>query len=180
MKLKEVVVAGGRRMMELSEILQKDIRFSNLAGRAMPSKYSSEPKREHVISVWIDDPEILEYFAQNKVYISSKINETDQTVRHSVKFKAYPRTNEDGSQTPVVLFETTENTVPVKVGSFGIIDSAHVDTLKIRFGIYNPQRFPNSFIPAINALKCVADESAGEIDDDQDDEFAEYAGVPFN
>lgn len=153
----------------LEGIKQSDIRFANLGGRYTGGQYDDPDKPKHEYIVWIDDEEVLEFFKGLPITIGEKLIESTNETRYSVKFKAYPkkrinRRNMKEETTPFVLMRTSDGDQRLNAAAFGLIDSAHIDTVDISFHLweYAPPR-PDS-VCVIDELICNVDEVAGEVD----------------
>lgn len=178
----------------LEEIKREDIRFANLGGRLTGSRYDDPNKPKHEYVVWIDDPVILDKFKEMNVTISEKVDEESGESRFSVRFKAYPkmgmnRLTGKEEQRPKVLLKTGDNAVRLLKESFGLVDSAYVKEVYIRFHLYQYDDRKPDCIAAIDELWCVVDEKAGFVDDsyleeklgyyEEDSAPAEGEEVPF-
>lgn len=158
----------------LEEIKREDIRFANLGGRLTGSKYDDPNRPKHEYVVWIDDPVILDKFREMNVTISERVSVDEDTgkdtSRFSVRFKAYPkmavnRLTGKEEQRPKVLLKTGDNAVRLLKESFGLVDSAYVKEVYIRFHLYQYDDRKPDCIAAIDELWCVVDEKAGFVDD---------------
>lgn len=154
----------------LEEIKKDDIRFANLGGRLTGSRYDDPNKPKHEYVVWIDDPVILDKFKDMNVTISERVDEESGESRYSVRFKAYPRVSVSRltgkeEQRPKVLLKTGDNAVRLAKESFGLVDSAFVKEVYIRFHLYQYDERKPDCIAAIDELWCVVDEKAGFVDD---------------
>lgn len=154
----------------LEEIKRDDIRFANLGGRLTGSKYDDPNKPKHEYVVWIDDPAILERFKEMNVTISERIDEETDESRYSVRFKAYPKMTTNrmtgkSEQRPKVLLKSGDNAVRLEADSFGLVDSAYVKDVYIRFHLYQYDDRKPDCIAAIDELWCIVDETAGFVDD---------------
>lgn len=160
----------------LEGIEKKDIRFSNLAGRMTGSEYDNPDKPQHVFIVWLNDPNLAEYF---KAEQGLKVKEIEREVKdengdvtgtalfYSLRFKAYPKMRPNRitgreEQYPKVIMKTTNEAARLQSGSFGLVDSANVKNIDIRYHLYT---YKKDTIAVIDELWCVVDETAGEVDD---------------
>ena len=156
----------------LEGIKQSDIRFANLAGRYTGGKYDDPDKPKHIYTVWIDDPEILEWFRSQPITIRTNskesIEKTGET-RYCVEFHAYPKMRYDRrtrreEQTPFVLMRTSDGDQRLKASAFGLVDSAHVDSVDISFHLWQYSDSKPDSVCSIDELVCNVDEQAGEMD----------------
>ena len=188
-----------RNGLYLEEIKRTDIRFANLGGRLTGSRYDDPNKPKHEYVVWIDDPKILDKFKERNVTISERIMEDEDNPgntysRSSVRFKAYPkksinRMNGKEEQRPKVFLKTGENAVRLEKESFGLVDSAYVKDIYIRFHLYQYDERKPDAIAAIDELWCIVDENAGFVDDtyleeklgyfEEDNAVPEGEEIPF-
>lgn len=165
----------------LEGIQQKDIRFANLAGRMTGSPYDDPKNPKHVYVLWVDDPEIVQVLREQHVNVTEKPDVDDpKIIRHSVQLKAYPkmrvnRNTGKEEQSPKVMLRTTQNTVRLEAASFGLVDSAHVESVDIRLHTWQyDQRKPDR-VAVIDELWLTVDEGAGEADESYLDEKYGYS-----
>lgn len=156
----------------LEGIKQTDIRFANLAGRYTGGTYEDPNKPKHEYLVWIDDPDILAWFQSQPIVVRTNSEEsiakTGET-RYSVTFKAYPkmklnRRTMQEEQVPFVLMRTGDGDQRLKASAFGLVDSAHVDTVDISFHLWQYDEKKPNCVLSIDELICNVDETAGEVD----------------
>ena len=178
----------------LEDISANDVRFANLAGRLTGSIYEDPNRPKHVYVLWIDDPEIVDILRGYNLNVK-EVNELDRVMRgsnedrkreveqdkrlqkelaeitrYSLELKAYPkkRTNRKTGkeeQYPKVMLRTTGSTVRLDDGSFGIVDSAHIQMVDIRLHAWQYDNRKESCVAVIDELWCTVDEGAGEVDD---------------
>jgi hypothetical protein len=178
----------------LENIKSSEIRFSNLAGRLTGSVYEDPNKPKHVLVLWIEDEKIVDVLRGYNLNVK-EVNELERimrgsnedrkreveqdkrlakelanTTRYSLEFKAYPkvRTNRStgkSEQYPKVMLRTTGNTVRLEAGSFGVVDSAHVDNIDIRFHPWQYDDRKPDCVTVLDEVWVTVDESAGEVDD---------------
>ena len=164
--------------------MESDIRYKNLAGVESDPRYQPE----HVIIVWVDDPEIRNVLVNE---LNFNVKEVERqlvdengdvvgtTTRYSLKFKAYPKIKENPisgrKQTyPIVILNVGKNT-RLEAESFKLVDSCSLETMAIRFHAYkNPYDASRPAVATIDEIRAVADSSAGVIDDSYLDE--KYGG----
>ena len=193
-----------RGNLYLEDIEAKDIRFANLAGRLTGSIYDdpNRPKREYTI--WLEDEEMANKMRDYN-FIVKEVNELDRVMRghnedrkreveqdrklqkelseitrYSMKLKAYPkirvnRKTGKEEQYPKVILETTGSKVRLEAGTFGLGDSAHVETIDIKFHPWQYDDRKPDCVAVIDELWCTVDEGAGEIDDSFLDEKHGYS-----
>lgn len=154
----------------LEDIRQKDIRFANLAGRLTGSIYEDPTRPSHVYVLWLDDEEIIDSLKEHGIRIREKENEETGEVSYSMQLKAYPKIRVDrrtGKEetAPKVMLRTTGSTVRLDMGSFGLVDSAHVETVDIRFHTWQWDDRRPDVVAVIDELWLTVDEGAGEADD---------------
>ena len=63
------------------------------------------------------------------------------------------------------MLRTTGSTVRLDDGSFGIVDSAHIQMVDIRLHAWQYDNRKESCVAVIDELWCTVDEGAGEVDD---------------
>jgi hypothetical protein len=165
----------------LEGIQQNDIRFANLAGRMTGSPYDDPKNPKHVYVVWIDDPGIVQAMMEQHVNVTEKPDVDDPKIlRHSIQLKAYPkmrvnRNTGKEEQYPKVMLRTTQKTVRLDQGAFGLVDSAHVESVDIRLHTWQyDQRKPDQ-VAVIDELWLTVDEGAGEQDESYLDEKYGYS-----
>ena len=154
----------------LENIKKEDIRFANLGGRMTGSRYDDPNKPKHEYIVWLDSNDLIDVFLSKNVTVAEKINDDTGESQFSVRFKAYPKMRlnrkiNKEEQYPKVMLKTGDKVVRLEKSSFGLVDSAHIKNVDIKFHLYQyDERKPNC-IAVIDELWCVVDETAGYIDD---------------
>lgn len=172
----------------LEDITATDVRFANLAGRMTGSQYDDPNRPKHVYVLWIEDDDILNVIRQHNGNIVEKVSpDNPDHPRHSVQFKAYPkkRINRDTGkeeQMPKAMLRTTQNTVRLESESFGLLDSAHIETVDIRFHFWKYAANKPDSVLVIDEIWLTVDEGAGESDESYLDEKYGYEEeeLPFN
>lgn len=162
----------------LEEIVSTDLRFANLAGRMTGSMYDDPDKPKHEYVVWITDPEILDIFRNLNVNIGVKEIEHENVeteVKYSIKFKAYPkirvnRVTAREEQYPKVVLKTLNNMVRLNSESFGLVDSANIEKVDIKFHPWQYDRRSPNCVAVIDELWVQVNEGAGERDESYLDE----------
>lgn len=164
----------------LEDIRQRDIRFSNLAGRLTGSVYEDPSRPAHVLVLWLNDSlDIIDQLREYGIRIKDKQNEETGETTFSMQLKAYPRkvvNRRNGNEefSPKVMIRTTENTVRLEPGSFGLVDSAHVESMDIRFHTWQWDERRPDVVAVIDELWLTVDEGAGEADQSYLDEKYGY------
>ncbi len=181
-----------RSGLYFENISREEVRFANLAGRLTGSVYEDPSKPQHVYVLWIN-PEHVDILRGMNFNVK-EVNEYDRImhsenedlknrilsdpefeqeckglVRYSMQLKAYPKMRVNRStgkeeQYPKVMMRTIANTVPLAMESFGLIDSAHISSVDIRFHGWQYGKGPEQ-VAVIDELWLTVDESAGEIDE---------------
>lgn len=159
-------------MLYLTDIRRDDIRFANLAGRPTESKYPNQSNTpEHVYVVWLDRQELVDEFLKRGVTVSEQYNEETGESRYSVRFKANPKlkynrkTGRDEPSPKIFIKDGFDaRAVRLDISNFGLVDSAKVESVDIRFHLYNykPGNYNSCWI---DELCCIADPNSGYIDD---------------
>ncbi len=167
----------------LEDITSRDVRFANLAGRMTGSIYDDPQRPQHVYVVWIDE-DLVDIFKGLGIKVKEKEDEETGKLSYSVQFKAYPkmrlnRKNGKEEQTPKVMLRTTENTVRLEAGSFGVADAAHVGSVDIRFHPWQWDERRPDCVAVIDELWITVDEGAGEADESYLDEKYGYEDEPL-
>ena len=168
-------VVETRNGFVLEGIKKDDIRFSNLAGRMTGSEYDDPERPQHVFIVWIENEDLVRYFADQELNVKEVTREVKDEngdtvgtkVCYSLRFKAYPKMRPNrltGREEPYpkVIMKTTNEASRINVGSFGLVDAANVDTIDIRYHLYV---YKKDTIGVIDEMWVTVDESAGEVDD---------------
>lgn len=171
----------------LEGITKDDVRFANLAGRMTGSIYDDPNRPKHVYVLWIEDKDIVDILKSHHANVSEKPKaDNPDEVRYSFQLKAYPKeriNRETGKeeQIPKVMLRTTGSTVRLEKGSFGLVDSAHVDTVDIRFHFWKYSDVKPDCVAVIDEIWVTVDEGAGESDESYLDEKYGYEEeeVPF-
>lgn len=194
----------------LEDVVGKDVRFSNLGGRMTGSPYDDPERPKHYIVLWIPE-ELVETFVNMNVKVTS-MSELDRVmngrneerkeevagnpelqkelgewVRYCVTLKAYPKlwTNyrtDKTEQRPLVIMKTTGNSVRLNADQFGLVDSAHIDAIDIKFHTWQYNDRKPDCVAVIDELYVTVDESAGELDDSYLAEkhgYSEEEEIPF-
>lgn len=168
-------VVETRNGIVVEGIEKKDIRFSNMAGRMTGSEYDNPDKPQHVFIVWVEDEDMVRYFADQNL----KVKEIEREVKdengdvvgskvcYSVRFKAYPKMRPNkltGREEPYpkVIMKTSQDATRVGIGSLGLIDSANISSIDIRYHLYT---YKKDTIAVIDEMWVLVDETAGEVDD---------------
>ena len=199
----------------LEGIKAKDIRFANLAGRPTGSEYDDPERPKHVYVLWLEE-DIVQAFLDMNVRVKEMTElervmngrneerkdevmgnkalqkELAEIVRYAVQFKAYPkmrfnrRTGKE-EQVPMAVLKTNDSMVRLTADKFGLIDSAHVENVDIRFHLYQYNDKKPDCVAAIDEIWVTVDESAGLVDDSylaekygySDDEDVTEEEIPF-
>ena len=155
----------------LEDITEKDIWVSNLAGRLTNSPYDDPNNPKHVLVLWIEDEEIREKLRELGVRVNEREDkEHPEIKRYSATFKAYPkmrvnRITGKEEQTPKVMLRTTVKTVRLEAASFGLVDAAHLESIDIKFRLWQyDQRKPDR-VAVIEEIWATVDEGAHEPDE---------------
>lgn len=153
----------------LEDIQQVDIRFSNLAGRLTGSIYENPDRPAHVYVLWITDPDIVTALQDYGIRVRERVDEETGDVRYSVQFKAYPKmrmNKRSGKEepNPKIMLKTTGSTIRLDTDSFGLADSAHIETADLRFHPWQYDDKKPDCVAVIDELWVTVDESAGESD----------------
>lgn len=159
------------RYCYLENVTKENIRFANLAGRMTGSPYDDPNNPKHVYVLWVDDPDVVSALREENVVVKEVPDKDNPEIsRFSVQLKAYPkmrvnRNTGKEEQYPKVMMSTTENTVRLEVGSFGLVDGLHVESVDIAFHTWQYNQHKPDCIAVIDELWAKVDEGAGETDD---------------
>ena len=162
-------------ILEDMDFNKTQIRFKNMAGRQTNPKYNPA----HVFVVWIDDDELVN-FLKNELHLNVQDREVDVKdengdvtgvkVRHSLQFKAYPkmrfnRINGKEEPSPRIMLKTTSTGASARLGikNFGQFDATRLISADLKFHVWEYDQ--GCFLPVIDEIWAVVDESAGEVDD---------------
>ena len=165
----------GNGNFTIEGITQKDIKYTNLAARPTKSIYYDPERPQHVFVIWLDQD-----VADQLVTAGFKVSQVEDTfndmgVRPFIQLKAYPKMRVNPAtakeeQAPKVILKTSGNAIKLKKESFGLVDSARINSADISFHswFYDEHRPP---VAVLDGLWCTADETAGGRNDYFDEDY---------
>lgn len=165
----------GNNNYTLEGITQKDIKYTNLAGRPVNSIYYDPDRPQHVVVIWLD-PAVADQLTEYGFKISEAEDTfNDMGVRPFMQLKAYPKMRVNPmtakeEQVPKVILKTSGNAIRLKAESFALVDISRIHSTDISFHswVYDEHRPP---VAVLDGLWCTADDTAGGRNDYFDEDY---------
>lgn len=169
--MKFKVIKNRENCFTIEDIVKDDILWKNLSGNPEKSK-SKFNRTSRYMSLRIEDPSILDFFAANNVQIGEWVNPESGEARHSLYFKFYEKCN------PKVVLVSSQSKDRLSVDELGVFDKSVIKIMDIRFHLYVAEN--GSIIPALDEIWATLDESSAYTDfDDFDKKYDYHEEMPF-